>query len=104
MKKHHEAKKLVEEAKSIVQASENELEDCRLLLEDDLREYDTAKKALKSGGLDGAKALLLELGYTSDVEDNTSEDSIVFEPKEEVQPIVLKDVYSGKFTVYYFLF
>jgi len=97
MKKHHEAKKLVEEAKSIVQASENEVQDCRLLLEDDLREYDTAKKALKAGGLDGAKALLLELGYTSEVEE-ISEESIVFEPKEDVPPIVLKDVHSGKFT------
>ncbi len=98
MKKHYEAKKLVEEAKSIVKASESELQECRLLLEDDLKEYDIAKKALKTGGYDAAKGLLLELGYDISAEDDIKDDAVIFETKEEVKPIVLKDVRSGRFT------
>lgn len=98
MKKHHEAKKLVEEAKSIVEASESELQDCRLLLEDDLKEYDTAKMALKNGGFDAAKGLLSELGHGAFSEDDADEEAIVFEAKDDVKPIVLKDVRSGRFT------
>ena len=97
VKKHHAAKKLVEEAKSIVQASENEMQDCKLLLADDLREYETAKKALKAGGLDEAKALLSEFGHL-DADIETDENHVVFEAKDDVQPIVLKDVHSGRFT------
>jgi len=37
IKKHLEAKRLVAEAKSIVEASESDLKDCKLLLESDLR-------------------------------------------------------------------
>ena len=97
MKKHHEAKKLVEEAKSIVQASESELQDCRLLLEEDLRDYEVAKKALALGGFDDAKALLSELGHTVSNEEQ-EEETVVFKAKDDVKPIVLKDVRSGKFT------
>ncbi len=96
MKKHHEAKKLVEEAKSIVKASESELQDCRLLLEDDLKEYDAAKKALKVGGYNAAKDLLSELGHGTFAHDE--EEDVVFEAKDDVKPIVLKDVRSGRFT------
>jgi hypothetical protein len=97
MKKHHEAKKLVEEAKSIVKASESELQDCKLLLEDDLKEYDAAKKALKVGGYDAAKDLLSQLGHGTLTHDEEGED-LVFEAKDDVKPIVLKDVRSGRFT------
>jgi len=97
VKKHHAAKKLVEEAKSIVQSSENEMQDCKLLLADDLREYEHAKQALKMGGLDDAKALLSELGY-DDASIEIDENQVVFEAKDDVEPIVLKDVHSGRFT------
>jgi len=98
MKKHHEAKKLVEEAKSIVEASDNEMHDCKLLLENDLREYEEAKRALDKGGLDDAKALLGELGHTPTQEAEKEEEGVVFEAKDDVAPIVLKDVNSGRFT------
>jgi len=97
IKKHHAAKKLVEEAKSIVQSSDNEMQDCKLLLADDLREYEHAKQALKMGGLDDAKALLSELGY-DDASIEIDENQVVFEAKDDVEPIVLKDVHSGRFT------
>ena len=98
MKKHIEAKKLVDEAKSIVEASESEMEDCRLLLEDDLREYTKSKEALKSGALDEAKALLVELGVSKEIPNDSSDNGIVFEANDDIKPIVLKNVYSGRFT------
>lgn len=98
LKKHLEAKKLVDEARSIVNTTENEMHDCRLLLKEDLEEYEIAKTELKIGGLDDAKTLLLELDSTVNLDKNLEEDSIVFEAKEDVKPIVLKDVRSGKFT------
>ena len=98
MKKHHEAKKLVEEAKSIVEASDNDIQDCKLLLENDLRDYENAKKALAEGGFNDAKALLSELGHTSVSNEEQEEETVVFEAKDDVKPIVLKDVRSGKFT------
>ena len=96
MKKHHEAKKLVEEAKNIVQASESQLQDCKLLLEEDLREYKAAKDALMAGGLTEAKALLSSLDALEGVPMDA--DNIVFEAKEDVHPLVLKEVHSGRFT------
>ncbi len=98
MKKHDQAKLLVEQANAIVHEAEGQLEKCKLLLSDDLKGYDDAKKALKEGGLDESEALLLVLGYTDNTEDAIEEDSVVFEPKEDLEPIRLQDVSSGKFT------
>jgi len=98
MKKHQEAKKLVLEAKSIVKDSENELQDCKLLLEDDIEEYVEALKALKQGGLDESKELLFKL---RDIDLDAREidvDKKIFEAKDDFQPLHLKDVSSGKFT------
>jgi hypothetical protein len=98
VKKHIEAKKLVDEAKSIVEASDNEMEDCKILLEDDLRDYDVAKKALKSGGFNAAKALLVELGVSDDAPDESDDNGVDFEANDNLKPIVLKNVHSGRFT------
>ncbi len=98
IKKHEAAKKLVDEAKSIVEASENELYDCKLLLQEDLAEYDDAKKSLNSGALNEAKALLSELGHTQVSNENEEDDVVVFEAKDDVAPLTIKDVSSGMFT------
>ena len=98
LKKHQEAKMLVDEAKSIVKKSENELQDCKLLLLDDIFEYTEAVKALKSGGLDESRALLSRL-HDVNIQDNDLEEySKVFEAKDDFKPLVLKDVHSGRFT------
>ncbi len=97
MKKHSIAKQLVEEAKALVDASENEIQDCKLLLADDLKEFDIAKQALKSGGLDAAQALIETLGHTIESIDE-DEDFVLFDAKDDVAPITLKDVHSGRFT------
>jgi len=98
MKKHDAANMLVKKAKIIVDDAEGQLEKCKLLLSDDLKEYEAAKTALKEGGLDECEALLSELKYVDDSEETLEEDSVVFEPTEDLEPIRLQDVSSGRFT------
>lgn len=97
MKKHIKAKHLVEKAKKIVNEANKRIESCRLLLESDLKEYGDAKSELKKGGLDACVLLLNQLGYQTK-EDEKEKTTPVFEPKEDVKPMVLKDVSSGKFS------
>lgn len=69
------------------------------MLVGDLKEYEEAKDALRAGGLDVCASLLEQLGYKTNNEERRVEEKIVvFEPKEELAPIVLKNVSSGKFT------
>jgi hypothetical protein len=98
MKKHDAANLLVKKAKVIVDDAEGQLEKCKLLLADDLKEYEVAKTALKEGGLAESEALLSKLKYEDDSEVPAEEDSVVFETKDDLEPIRLKDVSSGKFT------
>jgi len=98
MKKHDAAVLLVDKAKIIVNDAEKQLEACKLLLSDDLKGYEEAKKALNEGGLNACEALLLELGYIDVSEETIEEDDVVFEAKEDLEPIRLQDVSSGKFT------
>jgi len=98
IKKHLEAKRLVAEAKSIVEASESDLKDCKLLLESDLRDYAAAKLALRAGGLDRAKELLSQLHGEEILKDEVDETIVAFEAKEDLKPIVIKDVSSGRFS------
>ena len=99
VKKHQEALRLVNQAKQIVKEADTQTEACRLLLEGDLKEYEEAKDSLKAGGFDACTSLVEKLGYQTKPETAKVEEKvIVFEPKEELEPIVLKDVSSGKFT------
>jgi len=98
MKKNDQAIALVDKAKNIVKESEKQLEACKLLLSDDLKEYEEAKKALNEGGLNACETLLSESGYIDESEETIEEDAVVFEPKEDLEPIRLQDVSSGKFT------
>ena len=102
MKKNDASKLLVKKAKIIVKDAEYQLEECKLLLASDLKEYDKAVQELKANGMDASEELLTQLGYVSDEEEaeenKNIEDVAVFEPKEDVAPIYIKDVSSGKFT------
>jgi len=99
VKKHVEAVRLVEEAKKIVKVADDQTNACKLLLESDLQEYEEAKKSLRVGGLDTCTSLLEKLGYkNNNSENNTDDNMVVFEPKEELAPLTLKNVSSGKFT------
>jgi len=95
--RHLEAEILVEKAYVIVKEAEEQMEACKLLLSDDLKEYNEAKEGLNESGLKRSETLLKEIGVTSDAE-SLIEDSLLFEPKEELEPMVVKDVSSGRFT------
>jgi hypothetical protein len=97
-KKFAKAQRLVEQSKQIVQEADERTEECRLVLMDDLKEYEDAKKALKEGGYDGCGDLLEKLGYQPTGDVQTEEDPVVFEEKEVVKPMVIKGVSSGKFS------
>jgi len=102
MNKNDAALMLVKKARIIVKDAENQLEECKLLLASDLKDYDKAVQELKANGMDASEELLTQLGYVSDEEeseeDKNIEDVVVFEPKEDVAPLNIKDVSSGKFT------
>ena len=105
LKKHDKAKILVVKAKQIVKDAEDQMESCKLLLSDDLKGYDDAMNALKEGGMNACDDLLEALNFVSLNENETdmeskSEDkeSIVFEPKDEIEPVQVKDISSGRFT------
>ncbi|WP_373033105.1 hypothetical protein [Sulfurovum sp.] len=97
MKKHIKAKHLVEKAKKIVNEANNRIDACKLLLESNLQEYVDAKAELKKGGFDACVLLVNQLGQQTK-EDEEEKTTPIFEPKEDVKPMVLKDVSSGKFS------
>ena len=98
IKKHIQALELVEKAKNIVQSAEAQTEECKLLLISDLKEYDTAKRSLKKGGLEVCSDLLEKAGTQTSVRLEEEAGSIVFETKEEIPPMPIKSVSSGRFT------
>jgi hypothetical protein len=98
-KKHQKALRLVNKAKQMVQEADEQTQACKLLLVGDLKEYDDAKVSLKKGGLDVCALLIEQLGYQNQNDELIEEENIiVFEPKDEIAPIALKNVSSGKFT------
>ena len=98
MKKHDAAKILVQKAKIIVKDAEDQLEECKLLLASDLEDYEKAKQDLKDNGLNESEILLDQLGYKAEESSISAEDTVLFEPNEEMAPIVIQDVSSGSFT------
>jgi hypothetical protein len=98
LKKHDAAVLLIKKAKNMVQDAETEMETCKLLLSDDLKEFDAAKESLKKGGLEESEALLEALDFASEEGETVEEEGTLFESKEEVAPIYIREVSSGKFT------
>ena len=92
---------IIKKAKHIVHDAENQMEECKVLLSDDLKDLEAAKESLKKGGMDECEEMLEVLGYSGADEDEKGEEeeeAVVFEPKEEVPPVHIRDVSSGKFT------
>jgi len=98
LKKHDAAKILVQKAKIIVKEAEEQLDECKLLLATDLEEYEKAKRELKENGLNESEILLDQLGYEGEENGTNPEDIVIFEPKKELEPIVIYDISSGSFT------
>jgi len=97
LKKNDAAVLLIKKAKHIVHDAEAQMEACKLLLSDDLKEFEDAKTSLKNGGMEESEELLDALGFDKDEADEP-EEVIAFEAKEEVSPVYIRDVSSGKFT------
>ncbi|WP_154806488.1 hypothetical protein [Sulfurovum lithotrophicum] len=89
---------LVKKAKHIVHDAEAQMEECKLLLSDDLKDLEAAKESLEKGGMDECEEMLETLGYSGTKEGGEEEEAVVFETKEEVPPVHIRDVSSGKFT------
>jgi hypothetical protein len=102
LKKHDEAKVLVEKAKGIVQEAEDQMDACKLLLAEDLKEYEIAKQALKEGGMDASEVLLRALHYIADQKEEIEEGSDIVFKEKDVDPIDVRDISSGKFTGFLF--
>lgn len=98
VKKHLQAVALVEKAKNLVDHSEAQSEKCKLLLISDLKEFDTAKRSLNDGGLEVCSDLLERAGSKPSVKTENRSENVVFEPKEELPPLAIKNVSSGRFT------
>jgi len=89
---------LIKKAKHIVHDAENQMEQCKVLLSDDLKDFEMAKESLKKGGMDECEEMLETLDYSGMNEENGDEEIVVFESKEEVPPVYIRDISSGKFT------
>ena len=98
LNKHDAAVLLVKKAKHIVHDAEHQMEQCKLLLSDDLKDLELAKESLKKGGMDECEEMLETLGYNGTDDPDEEEEIVVFETKEEVPPVYIRDVSSGKFT------
>lgn len=99
--KHDAAILLIKKAKHIVHDAEAQMDACQMLLSDDLKEFEQAKQSLMEGGMDESEALLNALGYSKDEngeDQEEEEDRVVFETKEEIPPVYIRDISSGKFT------
>ena len=97
LKKNDAAKLLVKKATIIVDEAENQLDQCKLLLSNDLKEYEAAKDKLAGNGMEACETLLSKLGYKDEESVEIDEDMVVFEPKEELEPIRIQEVSSGAF-------
>jgi hypothetical protein len=97
LNKNDAAVLLIKKAKHIVQDAEAQMEACKLLLSDYLKEFEDAKTSLKNGGMEESEELLDTLGFDKD-EDEEPEEVVAFEAKEEVSPVYIRDISSGKFT------
>ncbi|KYJ86519.1 hypothetical protein [Sulfurovum riftiae] len=99
LKKNDAAMLLIKKAKHIVHDAEAQMEACKLLLSDDLKDFEDAKKSLIEGGMEESEELLEALGFAKDEEEEEEVEEVsVFEAKEEVPPVHIRDISSGKFT------
>jgi hypothetical protein len=95
--KQQKAIRLVEQARSIVKEADDLSSECRLILMDDLAEYEDTKMNLKEHGFDTCSALVENMGHRS-TQDEPVEEAVVFATKATLEPMMIKEVSSGKFT------
>lgn len=97
LSKDQEALKIITKAKEILKEADEEVEGCKLVLVSNLKEYEDAKKSLKSNGMDSCISLMEKMNCIDESID-LKEDITLFEPKDDLEPIYIQDLSSGKFT------
>jgi hypothetical protein len=97
-KKHIKTMHLVEKTKKMFKEANDREEACKRLLAKDIKEYEDAKSALKANGLDACTSLVKKLGYQTKNDALEEKETVVFTPKKELKPLVLKDISSGRFS------
>lgn len=97
LSKHESAIQLVSEAKEIVRKTDEQMQQCRLLLTDDLKKYEEAKAALYAKSLKHTEALIEQIGKVP-TEEGEDHSFVVFEAKDEIEPMSVQDISSGRFT------
>ena len=73
-------------------------EACKRILEKDIKEYEDARSALKTNGLDACTSLVKRLGYHTRNDELEEKETVQFTPKKELKPLVLKDISRGRFS------
>jgi hypothetical protein len=99
-----QAELLVSHTKHIVAYAEEQTETCKVLLSDDLKEYEEGKSSLKIGGLDACVILLESMGSgitkenaSPSLEDKEISDN-AFDTQKVSTRFPIKEVSNGKFT------
>ena len=92
-----DVRQLIEEARAMVQESDNEIKSCMQVLDEDIEAYEETKSKLLEGSVDETKNLLEEVGFESEKLQNPEEEELHFEVAEVVEPMRVQDLSSGKF-------
>ncbi len=96
LKKSDATKLLVKKAKFLVQEAETQMQACKVIFEKDLEGYEKAKVTLHENGLDESEMLLSQLGYVDEHKGKNNETDVVFEPKNDLEQVNIKELSNGK--------
>jgi len=93
---------LVEEARELVNQSDLEVKDCMEILDEDIEAYEEMKSTVVEGSMEKTEALLAEVGLEVDAleELEEKEDSMAFGSEEPIEPMLVQDLSSGKFSAF----
>lgn len=97
-KKHTKTLYLVKKTKKMLREVNDQVEACKRLIEKGIKEYEDAKLQLKANGLDACAALVKKLGYETKNDILEEEKTVLPTPHKELNPLVLKNISSGRFT------
>ncbi|MBN2824835.1 MAG: hypothetical protein JXQ76_05895, partial [Campylobacterales bacterium] len=76
---HEKALKVVDSTKKIIEDAQKQVNECMLLLKDDLINFEESKQELRKSALNDSEQLLLELGFESDMLQDKEEAKIDIE-------------------------